>query len=454
MRHTFFHIFCIFALILASCTGTNTPTVTTSSETEISNFYFASQDSFPSIGTTKFTISLYSSQDTALITNADSMTYLTPVNRLVPRFTFKATPSSTVVVRNDSIIALSGRDTLDFTDPVMIRVISSDMKNTKFYRIQVNVHQVDPDLFVWERLSDAVIAQGTASTQGLVLNDRFYMFANDGFTTRVYQSADGRTWDNGSTPEGLPANCRVKEIIAANGDHTGQDVNTLYYCQDGTIYTSTDAIHWQTSSMSDADYTPRVMLMHFNDSVWLVAEHTANHTFHLAVQDNDTWRANAEPLPNEWPIADFATVEFRSSSDRHRAMIVGGYDTEGNSLNSRWNIEFSPVSGYRYANFAIQRPLCSAILGASVVHYGKRFYLFGGTDADAQYISSTALYSDDEGLNWFPIDTVHNHLMDVYSQRTQSNAMVHNNCIYLFGGQTRTESYSDVLKGRLTSIDW
>ncbi len=135
-------------------------------------------------------------------------------------------------------------------------------------------------------------------------------------------------------------------------------------------------------------------------------------------------------------------------------MIIGGYDTEGNGLNSRWNIEYSVATGYRYANFAIERPLRSAILGAAAVYYGNRFYLFGGVDAEAQYISSTALYSDDEGLNWFPIDTVHNRLMDVYTQRTQTSATVYDNCIYLFGGQSRTEMYSDVLCGKLTSIDW
>ena len=135
-------------------------------------------------------------------------------------------------------------------------------------------------------------------------------------------------------------------------------------------------------------------------------------------------------------------------------MIIGGYDTQGNGLNSRWNIEYSQANGYRYANFAIERPLCSAILGASAVWYGKRFYMFGGVDAEAKYVSETALYSDDEGLNWFPIDTAHNRLMEVYSQRTQTGAFVYDDAVWLMGGQTRTETYSDVLWGKLTSINW
>lgn len=446
MKRTFLYIFCLTGIIFASCNKNNDTTSTTSSEAEVTSFYFVKQDSFPAIGNTTFTISNYASQDTGLITNADSMTYLTPVTKLVPRVLFTATPASATIFTADSTYALSGKDTIDFSKPVLLRVISSDLTNTKYYRVVVNVHQVDPELFYWEQLNAAVIPQGTASTKGLVLAGRFYLFANDGFKTTVYQSADGRTWDNGSTPATLPANCRIREILPTD--------NKLYYCQDGKVYTSADATTWQEQDLSGETYVPRVMLMHFNDSVWLVAEHASEHTFHLSVEDGDAWRANTDALPTNWPLSDFTAVEFRSSSERPRVMIIGGYDTQGNGLNSRWNIEYSQANGYRYANFAIERPLCSAILGASAVWYGKRFYMFGGVDAEAKYVSETALYSDDEGLNWFPIDTAHNRLMEVYSQRTQTGAFVYDDAVWLMGGQTRTETYSDVLWGKLTSINW
>ncbi|MBQ7530755.1 MAG: hypothetical protein IJT12_03540 [Paludibacteraceae bacterium] len=454
MKRNKLHILCIIGIIFTSCLNNNDTTVTTSSETEVTSFYFAKNDSFPSIGNTTFTISLYAAQDTGLITNADSMTYLTPVNKLVPHLLFKATPASATIFTTDTAFALTGKDTIDFTHPVLLRIISSDQTNTKYYRVVVNVHQVDPDLFYWNKLTDAVLPQGTASTKGVVLNGRFYLFANDGFATTVYQSADGKSWDAGTTPVGLPANCHVRDILAANDTHSGAENTKLYYCQDSKVYTSTDAASWQEQDMSAETYLPRVMLMHFNDSVWLVSEHASAHTFHLSVEDGGSWRTDTKALPANWPLTEFTAVEFTSSSERPRVMIVGGYDTQGNGLNSRWNIEYSQAAGYRYANFAIERPLCSAILGASAICYGKRFYLFGGVDADAKYVSETALYSDDEGLNWFPIDTAHNHLMDVYSERTQTSAFVHDSNVYLFGGQTRTQTFSDVLRGRLTSIDW
>ena len=451
MKRTFLYILCIILTFCPSCDKQNN-TVTLSSETEITRFYFAALDSFPSLANTTFTISNFGAKDTGLITNADSITYKTPITRLTPRLLFKATPSSTTVILSDSTSRdLTGKDTIDFSQPVLLRIISSDLSATKYYRVVVNVHQVDPDLFNWQRLNAAVLADGSAATKGVVLNDRFLLFANDGFSTTVFQSADGKTWDNGTTPSTLPASCRVREILAVNESTAKQ---ALYYCQDGIVYTSSDGISWETQDLSADTYVPRIAMMYYNDTVWLVSEHNANHTFHLSAKDGDTWRANVTPLPDNWPLADFTVTTFLSSSWRPRAVIIGGYDIQGNPLHSLWNIEYSAATGYRFANFAIEHPQFSAVLGASAVSYGKRLYMFGGTDIDARYIANTAMYSEDEGLNWQPIDTVHNRLMDVYSPRTQTSAFVHDNCIYLMGGQSRTQIYSDVLRGKLTSIDW
>lgn len=449
MKRTFCYILCIISIFCASCKK-NSNTVTLTSDTDITSFTFAAVDSFPSASSTVFTISNYGARDTGLITNPDSMAYRTPVTRLVPRLQFKSTPSSTTLIRPDGqTYALTGRDTIDFSQPVLLRIISSDQTATKFYRVVVNVHQVDPDLMAWKQLNPAVLPSGSAATKGAILGNRFILFANDGFKTTVYQSADGSSWDTGTEVSTLPANCHVRDILAVNSDEP-----KLYYCREGKVYSSADGVTWQVEDLSGETYVPRVMLMHFNDSVWLVAEHSTAHTYHLSVRDGDSWRARPDSLPANWPLTDFTTVTFRSESLRPRAMIIGGYDIQGNSLSSLWNIEYTLADGYRKANFAIQHPPFSAVVGASAVWYGKRCYLFGGVDAEAKYLSTTALYSDDEGLNWHAIDTVHNRLMDVYQQRTQTTAITHDNCIYLFGGQTRTETFSDVLRGKLTSIDW
>ena len=177
MKRIILSIFCFLGLFLASCNKDSETSTTKSSETEVTSFYFMKQDSFPSIGNTTFTISNYASQDTGLITNPDSMTYLTPIDSLVPRVLFKATPSSASIIMKDTSFLLSGKDTIDFTNPVLLRVVSSDLTATKYYRIVVNVHQVDPDLFGWKQLTPAVITNSSASTKGVIFDDLFYLQA-------------------------------------------------------------------------------------------------------------------------------------------------------------------------------------------------------------------------------------------------------------------------------------
>ena len=80
--------------------------------------------------------------------------------------------------------------------------------------------------------------------------------------------------------------------------------------------------------------------------------------------------------------------------------------------------------------------------------------LFGGVDADMRYFGRDILLSDNEGLTWVPADTAFNRLPEAYQARQKQTAIVRDNYIYLFGGQDRTRTYSDVYRGKLNSIDW
>jgi len=160
----------------------------------------------------------------------------------------------------------------------------------------------------------------------------------------------------------------------------------------------------------------------------------------------------------DFPVSDFAAVQFASASERARAMVIGGYAENGRSLNTRWNFEYSPQiatnGGYRMSEFSIDRPTFTTLTGISVIWYNDKLMLFGGVDADMTYFGRDILISEDEGLNWVAADTAKNQLPEVYQARQKQTAIVRNNDIYLFGGQDKTTTYSDVYKGRLNSIDW
>jgi len=130
----------------------------------------------------------------------------------------------------------------------------------------------------------------------------------------------------------------------------------------------------------------------------------------------------------------------------------------GRSLNTRWNLEYSSHieenNGYRMREFSIDRPSFTTLTGISVIWYNNQLLMFGGVDEDMTYFGRDILISEDEGLNWVAADTAKNQLPEVYQARQKQTAIVRDGYIYLFGGQDKTATYSDVYRGRLNSIDW
>ena len=155
-----------------------------------------------------------------------------------------------------------------------------------------------------------------------------------------------------------------------------------------------------------------------------------------------------------WPIADFAALTFQSSSERPRAMVVGGRAKTGEPVNTRWNFEYTSHAGYRLKDFTIEQPQFNSLTGISIIQYDDRLIMFGGVDND-QYWRSNMLFSDDEGMNWYMPDTAHNQLPDTYTTRQKQSVVVDkDNNIYIVGGQSQTQSFSDVYRGFLNSINW
>ena len=164
-----------------------------------------------------------------------------------------------------------------------------------------------------------------------------------------------------------------------------------------------------------------------------------------------------QPTDN-FPISDFGAVCFQNASERARAMIIGGFAENGQSLNTRWNLEYSthplPNGTYRLEEFSIDRPKFTSLTGISVVWYNKQLMLFGGVDDKQTYFGRDIYVSDNEGISWYAADSTKNQLPMEYSERQKQNAIVRDNYIYLFGGEDAIQTYSDVYRGRLNSIDW
>ena len=442
MRKFFYIIIALLPLLVVSCDSTTTVTTATSSVAKLTAFSFVANDTMPGLGAAVFTVE--ERLDTGLVWNKDSMLYGTSLERVVPRFTFKVAVGTARLSMPDTSLILTGYDTLNFSkQPIYLTLTSSDGTNTKVYEIRPTVHQSDPDLFVWSQLTQQIYPADESEQTVVELGGKFVMIANNGFQNAVYSSPDGAAWNTVSV-SGLPNSARVRQIIS--------DGTKLYYADGTTLYTSTDAATWTAATIP---YTMKTMLMCWNEKVWVLVD---NSGLELAYLNGTGLTLSGLRPDGDFPVSDFAAVQFASASERARAMVIGGYAENGRSLNTRWNFEYSPQiatnGGYRMSEFSIDRPTFTTLTGISVIWYNDKLMLFGGVDADMTYFGRDILISEDEGLNWVAADTAKNQLPEVYQARQKQTAIVRNNDIYLFGGQDKTTTYSDVYKGRLNSIDW
>ena len=433
-------------LLALSCTNRSSTTYTPSYDPTVATMTVTANDSFPDLAKAVFTVE--GRIDTGLIFNVDSLKYGTRIDSVIPRFTFNGSVvSSAVILTPNDTVYLSGKEAIDFSQrPVYLHTVSEDGAFEKWYEIRVNVHQTDPDLYVWEKISDNVLPGAYSNQKTVMLRDTMYMFASDGLQTKLLYSAGGEDWIEKEVPF---TNFDVKNTVVYAGK--------IYCMNEGeTRRLSSCNAAWEAMTEEKGDYELKQLVFEFNGYLWAIAWNKTEEKNYLVSigEEFGEWEGEGE-LKEDFPMSDFAALKFLSPTGRERGMIVGGFNEEGKCLNTRWNVEYAPGSGYNWENFSIEQPWFTALTGVSIIYYDKHFLMFGGVDAENKLEDNAILESFDEGMNWSVPDSTHNSLPESYKARAYQSVMTDsNNNIYIVGGKSRTEVFSDVYKGKLNSINW
>ena len=442
MKFYFLKFICLFcvAVALSGCLNTNDTTVTSSTNPRMTSLTLAGNDSI-----TKAVFSI--NADSVTIENVDSLPFGTPVNKAIPTFKFVSTYGALLYINGSTTgKALTGKDTIDFTLPVKIKNYAADNSTTKEYTIKVNVHKVEPKLYVWSLLNGSVGAANPTSQKAIYFNNKLLYFANEAGVTNLYTSINGVSWAHANL-SGLPANATMVNTV--------QFDSKLFYTQDGVkIYSSTDGTSWTVADVSAADYTFKTMLFALNGSVWAITQSKVDLKYRFASSvDGTIWLIQNE-LPAGFPLTDFAAVSFTSRvGGKPKAIVIGGKDGNGAILNTNWNTE----NGTYWVNFnenaSHSKSLDTLALGASLISYDSKLFVFG-TKKDNVAVPQYKV-SLDEGLTWKAPDTLYNRLPKTYTQRNYSSVVVDNsNRIYIVGGKANAAILTDVWTGKLNSLSF
>lgn len=421
--------------MLNSCLDKEYTTVETSDNATVLSLKFDENDSIPHLDEAEFIID----NDNNLIYNKDSLPYQTRIDSVFPSFTFVSTAGAALIVDGDTVY-LTGNDTVDFTvQPVKLINYASDGIHFKEYDIYVNVHQVEPELFVWTQLCEAVYQHEGSSQKALQKDGAFYVLVSSGLKNNLYVSEDASQWQAHAV-EGLPQNMDFRQALVFNGK--------FYVASEGKLYASDDASVWNETSHSDYEFVN--LLYVFNDELWAVVRNVQTGAITFAgSRDAQIWMEGVA-LPEKFPISDYAAFTFESRTGKAKAMVMGGITAEGVVCNTRWCTE----DGSLWVDYSVEQPEFGSLSGAAVVYYADRLLMFGGVDANNQLFEGPILESYDEGLHWAAPDTTLNKLPETFAVRTNQSAFVYGTSIYLFGGRTRTQVFSDMWKGKLNKMDF
>lgn len=406
------------------------------------------------------------------IMNIDSLAYGTNINALVPTLSFKS--SSAVIIiyppannkpEKKDTVYFNGKDTINFSRMPLLRNIAADKVTTKEYILKINVHVIEPELYVWQKVGDQLLPENAISQKTIIRNDSIFHYYTDGIQYGLKTSNDGKNWDT-KTVTGIPPTNNLNDLTLYNGK--------MYFTQDGfNIYSSNDGFNWVKKSVSEFEFTS--LLFEFKSQMWAVVKLIADNSYRFATStDGDIWATTNYAIPTDFPVKDFASLSFSTRNGVPKVLVLGGVNWNNEYKRTNWSSE----DGRYWINFTSaissgQHMLDTLDLGTSIISYDKKLLLFGYTDKPETKNRNHYRHSVDEGLTWqvptyrlnglhekeFKADTIKRNdtiiRIDttyhvVYKPRKLQSVVVNSKKeIFIVGGKVGSETQTDVWKGKL-----
>lgn len=263
MKRKFFAFIALITatLSLSSCLSSDETTVEYTHDTAITAFSLGSLDRYTKTKAGKDTLlkanvtgsdyKFYIDQAQRKIYNVDSLPAGTRTAAVLATITSKN--SSPVILMHakqtanlDSAAYYSSTDSINFSEPRLIRVYSSDYSAYAEYQVTVNVHKELPYEFKWHELAQNNSQLAAFSDlKAVACGDDIYVFGKTAEGTKVLKSAinDGSAWSSITMKVGLSSDA-YQSAVALDGK--------LYISDAGKVYASADAETW-TEVSGNAD---------------------------------------------------------------------------------------------------------------------------------------------------------------------------------------------------------
>lgn len=322
-------------------------------------------------------------QKTKEIYNIDSIAYNTKVDKVVTSMTCTGVPYRYDAKLGDYIY-FSASDSVDFTNPLSVKVVSTDKSYTNYYTIKLNVHKVDPDLLLWEEYP--AVVDGITPVRLLEKGGLLYLFGvNDaGEPVVAVSSAEGApSWELSAL--------NVSGAVPSSAIIFGEEI---YIIANGDVYSSADACAW---SLVSQGLGLKTLFAVSGSELW------ATDGVNLMYSADGASFAVSEPLPSAFPLygCSYTSAPLQTNKNIIRTTLFGRSVEDENGKVNVWSklstddawVEFVVNDDYR----------CPSLSGVQVIAYDKALYALGGAgrvgDNDIKPFESFFV-SKDNGIVW------------------------------------------------------
>ena len=240
-------------LSLSSCLNSDETVVEYTNDTAITSFSLGKLGRYTKTTAGKDTLiadkvnganyKFYIDQVNRQIYNVDSLPTKTRTAAVLATISSKNSSPIFIMNKNcpekiDSAKYYSSTDSIDFSQPRMVRVYNNSLNAYVTYTIKVNVHQQEGNEFNWQakaQFNEQLAA--LSDLKVLALGSHIYVFGKTLGGMKIYKSAasDGNKWTE------VTAN---QTFAAADYQNAVQMGNQLYILSDGKVYASADAATW------------------------------------------------------------------------------------------------------------------------------------------------------------------------------------------------------------------
>ncbi|MEG1616752.1 MAG: DUF6242 domain-containing protein [Bacteroidales bacterium] len=424
----------------------------------VTSFNLANNDSVMSdLASVFFTIDQYGQKDAegnlvGQIFNADSLPVGSKTDRLLAEISFSAPESVTLYTASDTM-EYSATDSIDFSSPVLMKVVAANGINTKYYNIKVNVHQVIGDTIEWKQyvanpLADAgVIRQQKAVS----FSGDLYWYVQNATAYALYTApqSDLKSWTKGAVA--VPAGS--EPVLSSLKSFS----NSLYMVSaQGELIGSSDGTNWNVSSNAFVFKNLIGVLSGVNgakDQLIAIVDNSGVSTFAYST-DAVNWTLNGI-VPADFPVKGFSDAVQYFGGTLQRIVIVGGQTADGSLTASTWSYDgVNPWAEFK-------QKYLPAVQGATLItyqtdpRYANTFWmLIGGETATTGNgtFTPSIYYSYDKGVSWKRVSD-NLSFPKAYAARAFCSVYVGSDYyINLLGGLNAEGEINQIWRGRLNQL--